>query len=82
MIPCDPVDYLNQIYGYFNWLTPISTAFTWPNMVFSGYWNDFELSRAFKAFYLNGTLNEKRTLDTINQHLHFKLTQLPNHSYE
>ena len=76
MVPCDPVDYLNQEYGIFNWISPERTEFSWPNLFSSGNWSDYEWPKAYNIFFSNGTLNEKETLEYINYYSKYKLTKL------
>lgn len=82
MIPCNPVDYLNNEYGPFSWLKPISKKYLWTNLKYSGTWTDYEWIRAIKVFYQNGSLNRKLTLRNINRYFRYHLFQLPSEDFE
>lgn len=69
-VPCDPIAYLDTNYGKFpKWSKPKSlfTEYVWPNFSPNGKWTDEEFINGFRRYNLDGSLNRKATLDTINK---------------
>lgn len=77
MVPCDPVNYLNNEYGKDNWATPMSKNYQWRNVVYFKNWTDTEWPYAVRYYDREGNLLGKKTLDYLNQHLKVKIESLP-----
>ena len=67
MIPCDPVQYLDNEYGKFNWQKPLAKKYHWKNLKFEEYWPNSKWSQAVKFYDQNGKLLWKKTMNYIKK---------------
>jgi hypothetical protein len=79
LVPCDPIDYLNNEYGSFDkWIIPISKDYKWSNLDTNySLWSDSHWPYAIKFFSTNGKLNNAGTLNFINKNSNLNLSNLP-----
>ena len=77
MIPCNPVEYLNNEYGVNNWAMPKAKNYSWKNVFYYKNWTDDEWPHAVRYYDKKGKLIKKKTLNYLNEHLQVKLESLP-----
>ncbi|CAF0894997.1 unnamed protein product [Rotaria sp. Silwood1] len=78
-IPCSPVDYLNNEYGYDLWKNPLEKNYTWINIAYHSKWDDISWMYAVRLYTSKGELRQdKFAIDWIANHFNYSLKIIPS----
>ncbi|CAF2522029.1 unnamed protein product [Rotaria sp. Silwood2] len=78
-IPCSPVDYLNNEYGYDLWKNPLEKNYTWTNIEYHSIWDDISWMYAVRLYTSKGELRQdKYAIDWITNHFNYSLKIIPS----
>lgn len=76
-VPCDPESRLFELYGP-TWNEPKAKKYKLNSISFKNTMTEDEWSRSITYYLNNGTVDVKRTLSIINQHLNNTIKVLPD----
>ncbi|CAF2166400.1 unnamed protein product [Rotaria magnacalcarata] len=79
-IPCSPVDYLNNEYGYDLWKNPLEKNYKWINIKYQSTWNDISWMYATRLYTSEGKLRQdKYAINLITKHFNYSLKRIPSY---
>ncbi|UJR10626.1 hypothetical protein I4U23_014823 [Adineta vaga] len=73
-IPCSPIDYLNNEYGYNQWQTPLEKNYTWINVKYNSIWDDLSWMYAIRLYTRDGRVRrDKYAIDWIADQFNYSM---------
>ncbi|CAF1098910.1 unnamed protein product [Adineta steineri] len=77
-IPCSPINYLNNEYGYEKWKIPLEKNYTWINVKYNSIWNDISWMYAVRLYTREGKVRtDKYAIDWIANQFNYSLKTIP-----
>ncbi|CAF4391449.1 unnamed protein product, partial [Adineta steineri] len=77
-VPCSPINYLNNEYGYGKWKIPLEKNYTWINVKYNSIWNDISWMYAVRLYTREGKVRtDKYAIDWIANQFNYSLKTIP-----
>ncbi|CAF0913256.1 unnamed protein product [Rotaria sordida] len=78
-IPCSPIDYLNNEYGYDLWKNPLVKNYIWTNIEYHSIWDDISWMYAVRLYTSQGKLRQdKYAIEWIANQSNYSLKTIPS----